>query len=44
MDAEMMQDVDVLTVSPAAREIARQIFSGAGIFMPAAMVSPSRRR
>ena len=28
--AEMMRESDVLTVSPAAREIARQIFSGAG--------------
>ena len=31
--AEMMQESDVLTVSPAAREIAGQIFSGAGIFL-----------
>ena len=29
--AEMMRESDVLTVSPAAREIAGQIFSGAGI-------------
>ena len=28
--AEMMRESDLLTVSPAAREIARQIFSGAG--------------
>ena len=31
--AEMMRESDVLTVSPAAREIAGQIFSGAGIFL-----------
>ena len=38
--AEMMREVDVLTVSPAAREIARQIFSGAGsLLRPATMVS-----
>ena len=38
--AEMMQKSDILTVSPAAREIARQIFSGAGMLLtPAAMVS-----
>ena len=31
--AEMMQESNVLTVSPAAREIAGQIFSGAGIWL-----------
>jgi uncharacterized protein (DUF2236 family) len=31
--AEMMRESDVLTVSPAAREIAGQIFSGAGIWL-----------
>ena len=35
-----MRESDVLTVSPAAREIARQIFSGAGsLLLPPLMVS-----